>query len=671
MVDEAKKFNWKTPFLKMAQAVPKEHMKRRIVLIAIFAILTLIYVFAFMPRTTFEPIDRISEMASVGEITADRPLEQEIMPGNGVIKGLQVEFNTFERVNRVEYYIDIVDEQGNIRSSNKFNGDKVTPGEPFGVPVSPQIETHEGERYFVRVWSNQAEAGKALGAYVNISTQNQSAAATVAGSPLAGSLVMTVGYETMSVNIWIGTVLLIVAVSVAILFWGKKLHINILVLVLIFGVLFSLITPILDSPDEAKHCAKAFIMVNGDFVTSVADGGGHLAAGYQAINDNSMQTIAENTLRGIPFTAQSTLETWGSDQFFLGYIPQTVGLWCARLFHADLLGAFYMGRIFNVLFYAICAFFAVKIAPKFKLFLAVVALMPMSLMIAGTYNSDGMIYGLSLLLGAYFIDLFFNRKYRISWKHILLFMLLATVICMKKYNLVLLAFLPFFIPAARYKDRKTKWLGAAAVAVVAVIVTAALYLLNETLGTDGTASALTGMNERGASVGAQIAWMLQNPATAMSVVSKSIMRDVGDKLAQLFSLGQLSYEVYGVFVYLYIAFLAVVAFSYTRYEYKPELTRGNTAVPLTSRGLILLVAVLTVVLTYLMLYLTWSPVGADNIEGVQGRYFIPIFFLLPFVGQNVWPLVPKATWERSRDHIQLVAVLFASVTLLTTLMQYY
>ena len=37
---------------------------------------------------------------------------------------------------------------------------------------------------------------------------------------------------------------------------------------------------------------------------------------------------------------------------------------------------------------------------------------------------------------------------------------------------------------------------------------------------------------------------------------------------------------------------------------------------------------LSVAVIELALYITWTPVGALEVEGVQGRYFLPVLFLL-------------------------------------------
>ncbi len=658
----------KAPFQKIARAVPKESLKQRIVLIILFAVLVCLYVLVFMPRTTFSYIDRTGEVVDVGEITADRPFSQEVQVKDGVLKGIEIDFHTYDRRNHAEYVVDFLDSGGNLLASSSFNADKLAEDGPFAVPL-PQIPVQAGEAYTVRISSADASEGNALGVDININGKNKNAPAAADGGELAGSLRMRLGYESWSPDICIAAAILIAAVSVAILFWGKKLHVNVLVLALIFGVMFSLITPITDTPDEQVHTATAFIMADGNLVTK----SGELAPTTKSINrvmDNHMRRFNHNTL-GRAVSEKTTESSWGSGRLFFGFLPQTIGLWFAKLLHTDLKGYFYMGRIFNALAYAIFAFFAVKKAPKYKLYMAVLALMPMSLVIAGSYNPDAVTYGLALLMGAWFIDMYFNQTYKISWKQIGIFAVIAALLMTIKFSLCALALLPLFIPAARYKDRKTKWLGSAVI-LAASAVAAFLAVWWMSASSAGT-SALSGdeLSGRGANAMQQLSFLLHNPGAAASIFSKTIMRDLGDNLMQLFGLGQLTYSVFGVVAIVYFAFLALVAFAYTKYEYQPELAKGYTPVSLLNRGMILFVILLSILLAYLALYLTWTPVSADTVEGVQGRYFVPLFFLLPFIGQNVYPVVEKGAYGRAQVNIQFMVVLFAAVALLTTLVRFY
>ena len=66
-----------------------------------------------------------------------------------------------------------------------------------------------------------------------------------------------------------------------------------------------------------------------------------------------------------------------------------------------------------------------------------------------------------------------------------------------------------------------------------------------------------------------------------------------------------------------------------------------------------------------------QPVGLLEIWGMQGRYLVPVFALLPFIGQNIFPLVRKDAVERSTYNILFIAMLFIVFVLLKTTAQYY
>ena len=66
-------------------------------------------------------------------------------------------------------------------------------------------------------------------------------------------------------------------------------------------------------------------------------------------------------------------------------------------------------------------------------------------------------------------------------------------------------------------------------------------------------------------------------------------------------------------------------------------------------------------LIFLSLYVTWTPVGMDRIDGVQGRYFIPLLPMLLFVlpGGLGWRRMPGWMFWIA----PLVAVLATDVTI--------
>jgi uncharacterized membrane protein len=89
-----------------------------------------------------------------------------------------------------------------------------------------------------------------------------------------------------------------------------------------------------------------------------------------------------------------------------------------------------------------------------------------------------------------------------------------------------------------------------------------------------------------------------------------------------------------------------------------------------NKFIFLLIIVGTAILISALLYMTWSPIGEDFIEGVQGRYFIPVaplIFLLFYQHKLNWRHFPKFT-----PLIVTVAVIFSLIiTLLTVYQRYY
>ncbi|MEG0251140.1 MAG: DUF2142 domain-containing protein [Christensenellaceae bacterium] len=657
---------------KAGGILPQKNLKQRLILIAIFVVLIIAYVFIFIPRTSFEYLDNGGTLIRTPEITSTAGISQEITANGGQIKGIGIVFDTHNRKNIAEYHIDLVNSKGETVVSNVFNADKVQNGEVYTVPV-PQVQTTAGEKFSVKLYSAEAAGGNALSAYV-VDTGGTQANATMADKPLDGSIRMSVGYFHISHNIWLITAILILAVALAILFWSDQLHNNVLILLLVFGTLMCFLTPIFDVPDEPEHFARTFMMTNGDFFRSDAQGN-LISTSFKDLHDANLRaTLATTNLHGVPISTDMVYELTGSGQFFLWYLPQAWGMFVARLLNFGILPAFYMGRLFNLFFYAAMAWIAIKKAPKFKLFLAVAALMPMSLFVASSYNSDGMLYGLMLVLISYFIKMYFDTDKKLSYKQVLFFTLFCALISMKKYSLLPLCLLPMFIPAARYESRKKKWLGLLMTVGIVTAATISIFMLTAAIDMQFASAANSslspnGENLQGANMFKQLSFMLHNPSTGASVIVKTGTLTAGDNLEQMFTFGWMSYGLDTIFIYIYFAFMALVAFAYTKYEYQKPLQ--TTSVSTANRLGILLVMLAVFLLTYLSLYLGWTPVGLGTVLGVQGRYLIPILLLLPFLAQNVSPLVSKDAYDRSQYNIVFVAVLFLSLSVLSTVLHYY
>ena len=86
---------------------------------------------------------------------------------------------------------------------------------------------------------------------------------------------------------------------------------------------------------------------------------------------------------------------------------------------------------------------------------------------------------------------------------------------------------------------------------------------------------------------------------------------------------------------------------------------NNLTLKLNERGLLIFAAGISAFAFFFVHYLKWTPVGADYVKGVQGRYFIPI---APMILGALSILPPM----RHKNLIATLAGIFSGVMMLLT-----
>ena len=83
------------------------------------------------------------------------------------------------------------------------------------------------------------------------------------------------------------------------------------------------------------------------------------------------------------------------------------------------------------------------------------------------------------------------------------------------------------------------------------------------------------------------------------------------------------YGVYqsSILALIFLVYYGIISFLY---PIKYKISRNK-------RLFAVLVFLVIYIALFLIQYLTWTPVGSLRIQGVQGRYFIPLLILLPFI----------------------------------------
>ena len=94
----------------------------------------------------------------------------------------------------------------------------------------------------------------------------------------------------------------------------------------------------------------------------------------------------------------------------VAYIPQIFGTIIARLLHFGWIPLIMMGRLFNLIFFIILIYWAIKIIPIGKMVIFSIALLPMSMELASSFSYDSVIISLCVFFTAYVFYLAYEKN---------------------------------------------------------------------------------------------------------------------------------------------------------------------------------------------------------------------------------------------------------------------
>ncbi|HEY3475003.1 MAG TPA: DUF2142 domain-containing protein, partial [Anaerolineales bacterium] len=326
-------------------------------------------------------------------------------------------------------------------------------------------------------------------------------------------------------------------------------------------------------------------------------------------------------------------------------LPQALAMWLFRQSaNMPALTVFYACRSASLLSYLALAWMAIRLIPFGKWILMVLALSPMALFQAATVSPDAISNGIGFLFVAGSLGI--AERKAIGWKEVRNLSILIFLLFLAKLNLVPLVLLPLFlIPPARFSQRYTYF---------SLLALTLIFFLVEVAGWNLLAAAQSDpLMANEANPTAQLRYVLGHPFNVLF----TLIRD-------LFANGWIYLQSwingYGYFYWtppLVISLLFLVSLGATLlFDSTRGQINGNT------RLAFLLVFMAGYLATIAPGYLTFTPVGLDQIFGVQGRYFIPLGPLLFLALASIpW------TGKRPSPSSQWVTILLPSALALNLL----
>ena len=294
------------------------------------------------------------------------------------------------------------------------------------------------------------------------------------------------------------------------------------------------------------------------------------------------------------------------------YIPQSIGIALARFFNSPPILILYTARLFELFLWILMIYNAIKYIPKGKKILLVFALNPVHLFIASTLSPDAIAAGLLALTTALILKIQYgNTKHYIKYISIvIIFIILITLIKNVYIPLVLLIYL---IPK-KYFSKKAKLMSIALILLVAI----AWYLqsIKITAYIPDYFAIAENIDSR-----EQILHIIKNPLNFIAVIIWNVFGTnsiiINRTYAGVLALNNIPYWVELV----WIGTLAYFTLSKSTERVKIEYTRNV-------KKMFSVTFIICMILIIGSLYVGWTAVDDKDIMGIQGRYFIPISFLL-------------------------------------------
>lgn len=442
------------------------------------------------------------------------------------------------------------------------------------------------------------------------------------------------GYGKYFIGFSALAIILILASIVVLKSNRKELSRTYFILAVLTGVFYSFIFPALSMPDEPTHFGEAYKISSTILGQPVCDEKGYImlrADDYDSMtylhNIDTLSEWYESTIHG------SKTELVTSDRNFsisirskYAYVVPALGVTVARILNLSGKMLLSLGRFFNLLFTAAIIACAIRIAPRFRLFMSAIGLLPETILLMNSYSYDALNMAMSILVVAFFMHL--CEKENICIKDVLAFMGLLLLYIPIKVVYLPFVLLLFLLPKGKINTNiKSKTIFFIAIlAMVSVAVWGVLnlpYIFQLVFGgnanQDENIPVLISMQY-------VLANMKQIVIMYIRVLLENVYSDFQAMIGTMYSFGRFgNIEGYSTPAWLCIVVFDILAISLLGVDVK-EINQRKKQFTIT---LIIVLGCAFAVATSMLFGCTFT--NYRKIEGIQGRYFLPLLSLLPLL----------------------------------------
>lgn len=415
----------------------------------------------------------------------------------------------------------------------------------------------------------------------------------------------------------------------------KEYKFYLILLIYLIPILF--IIPALEVPDEPSHFYSSY-NISQNLLDADIDNTLKVPKNFDCLNYAGIEShdVVEDmdkifsclkNEKNIKINRMYNVSN-NANKTYAGYISTATGIKVADQFSNSPFVIFFSGRLFNMLISFIIIFFAIKITPKYKKILLFIATMPMFIQQICSVSYDAILNAICLFYFAYCIKLIYNNK-KVNVKDSIILILLLYIIYTIKPVYLPIAILILFIPKENYKSILKKYLNF-------ILIISSILLIDKFI----TSFVYTPIGDTtNVMKDKQLKYLLNNPLNIFSIAVKTF------KIYGTFYLqglvgyfGWFKFHLWNLFVYFDI--LVLIALSLNEKNILYNKIKKNY---ILKKVLLLIMILISVAGIFGAMYLYWSKYKLDYVDGVQGRYFLP---LLPFATLLIVSIKEKIIFKK-------------------------
>ena len=565
-------------------------------------------------------------------------------------RDIAIKYATFLRNNSGNVYIRICGEDSKIEYLNARSNVKTFQDNAYIVYSLSEEINPKKDSYIMIYLTSDSEPGKCSGVYYTLDNYFSNNSLTVNKDRKTGEIQMRILLNNDKYLLFSNTVISAVIIAftliiLLLLLCNPKMENIFTMMLIVFGLVFTLIMSPGGIPDECDHYELSLQVSNLmlfeknneiDKAYVNYDSFGSFVNASYSYNRFMRDINKPLELKGEVELLKNNEKSLFKHNYIVYYIPQAIGVTVSRVLKANTLRTFYAGRITNLLFYVLCVYIALKNTPIHKLLFGILSVLPIFVQQAASYSYDSFINGLTFISIAFFFKWMYGQE-KVSAKDIVIVFITSLMLAPAKIVYAFFAFLYWIIPAERYGGKRNKILissliSAPAVCIVCVniwwrieeIVVEYIEQIKvnaETIYSNLNNSSLKdtdgGYEIRGGKT-YSISYVLSHPVQTIQIILRTVRfwlstwfyQSIGRTLSGLTLILPMTY------VRIVLAIIGVSALRKENYYMTPLV-----------KAMFILVCLVVSLFIILGMLFGWTLTTDDMIQGIQGRYFCP---LLPY-----------------------------------------